>query len=200
MVPTAWIYSIQFGFWPSRLHQHLLPLSAYHLGSKTYPLTPNLHWYQWDCISNGSFTLSSSFLLVSKMMHFINVHNSLKLTRLTQWFFCGWLIELRFYVILVTKISRFGYVLCKQSLSLVLLTFQLLFTWKRGIFVETTTMKFFIFSAWNRLGHGSWVMGPVCGPWEQDEQRASDDDIANDHERLTTQNHPPLFYLFVSSF
>jgi len=158
MVPTAWIYSIQFGFWPSRLHQHLLPLSAYHLGSKTYPLTPNLHWYQWDCISNGSFTLSSSFLLVSKMMHFINVHNSLKLTRLTQWFFCGWLIELRFYVILITKISRFRDVLRNQSLSLVLLTFQLLFTWKRGIFVETSTMKFFIFSAWNRLGHGSWVL------------------------------------------
>jgi len=41
MVPTAWIYAIQFRFWPSRLHQHLHPHSAYHLGSRTYPLPPN---------------------------------------------------------------------------------------------------------------------------------------------------------------
>jgi len=31
MVPTAWIYSIQFRFWPSQLHQHLHPHSPYHL-------------------------------------------------------------------------------------------------------------------------------------------------------------------------
>ena len=31
MVPTAWIYSIQFEFWPPQLHQHLHPHSTYHL-------------------------------------------------------------------------------------------------------------------------------------------------------------------------
>ena len=36
MVPTAWIYSIQFKFWPPQLHQHLHPHSTYHLGSRTY--------------------------------------------------------------------------------------------------------------------------------------------------------------------
>jgi len=43
MVPTAWIYSIQFGFWPPQLHQHLHPRSTYHLSSSTYPLPPDLH-------------------------------------------------------------------------------------------------------------------------------------------------------------
>jgi len=38
MVPTAWIYSIQFRFWLPQLHQHLHPHSTYHLGSRTYPL------------------------------------------------------------------------------------------------------------------------------------------------------------------
>jgi len=33
MVPTAWIYSIQFGFWSPQLHQHLHPHATYHLGS-----------------------------------------------------------------------------------------------------------------------------------------------------------------------
>jgi len=31
MVPSAWIYSIQFGFSPPQLHQHLYPHSAYHV-------------------------------------------------------------------------------------------------------------------------------------------------------------------------
>jgi len=43
MVPTAWIYSIQFRLWPPQLHQHLHPHSTYHLGSRTYPLPPDLH-------------------------------------------------------------------------------------------------------------------------------------------------------------
>ena len=48
MVPTAWIYSIQFEFWPPQLHQHLHPHSTYHLGSRrTYPLLPDLHWHQY---------------------------------------------------------------------------------------------------------------------------------------------------------
>ena len=47
MVPTAWIYSIQFGFWPPPLHQHLHPHSTYHLGSRIYPLPPDLHWLQY---------------------------------------------------------------------------------------------------------------------------------------------------------
>jgi len=45
MVPTAWMYSIQFRFWPPQLlHQHLHPHLTYHLGSRTYPLPPDLHW------------------------------------------------------------------------------------------------------------------------------------------------------------
>jgi len=43
MVPTAWIYSIQFGFCFPQLHQHLYSHSTCHLSNKTYPLTP-------DCI------------------------------------------------------------------------------------------------------------------------------------------------------
>jgi len=48
MVPTAWIYSIQFGFWLPRLHQHLHPHSARHLGSRT----PNLRWHQYLHLNN----------------------------------------------------------------------------------------------------------------------------------------------------
>ena len=44
LVPAAWTYSNQFEFWPPPLHQHLHPHSACHLGNKTYPLTPTLHW------------------------------------------------------------------------------------------------------------------------------------------------------------
>jgi len=40
MIPTAWIYSNQFEFWPPQLHQYLHPQSTYHLGSRTYPLPP----------------------------------------------------------------------------------------------------------------------------------------------------------------
>jgi len=46
MVPIAWIYSIQFEFWSSQLHQHLRLHSTCHLNNKTYPLTPDLHWHQ----------------------------------------------------------------------------------------------------------------------------------------------------------
>jgi len=38
MVPTARIYSIQFGFWLLHLYQHLHPHLTCHLSSKTYPL------------------------------------------------------------------------------------------------------------------------------------------------------------------
>jgi len=41
MVPTAWIYSIQFEFWSLQLHHHLRLHSTCHLNSKTYPLTPD---------------------------------------------------------------------------------------------------------------------------------------------------------------
>ena len=41
------------GFWPPQLHQHLHPHSTYHLGSRTYPLPPDLHLHQYpplyDC-------------------------------------------------------------------------------------------------------------------------------------------------------
>ena len=38
---TNCLYLFQFEFWPPQLHEHLNPHSAFHLGSKTYPLTPN---------------------------------------------------------------------------------------------------------------------------------------------------------------
>ena len=47
MVTTAWIYSIQFKFWPPQLHQHLHLHSRCHLKNKTYPPTPHLHWHQY---------------------------------------------------------------------------------------------------------------------------------------------------------
>jgi len=40
-------YSIQFRFWPLQLHQHLHLHSTYYLGSRTYPLPPDLHWHQY---------------------------------------------------------------------------------------------------------------------------------------------------------
>jgi len=39
MVPTTWIYSIQFEFWSPQQHQHLCLHSTCHLNNKTYPLT-----------------------------------------------------------------------------------------------------------------------------------------------------------------
>jgi len=36
----------EFGFFPPQLYQHLHPHSTYHLGSRTYPLTPDLQWHQ----------------------------------------------------------------------------------------------------------------------------------------------------------
>ena len=39
MVPTVWIYSIQFGFWPPQLHQHLHPHS-------TSPVVELIHYLQ----------------------------------------------------------------------------------------------------------------------------------------------------------
>jgi len=39
--------SNQFEFSPPQLHQHLHPHLACHLGNKTYPLTPTLHWPQY---------------------------------------------------------------------------------------------------------------------------------------------------------
>jgi len=47
MVLTVKIYSIQFEFWSSHLHQHLHLNSTCHLNNKTYPWTPDLHWYQY---------------------------------------------------------------------------------------------------------------------------------------------------------
>jgi len=47
MVPTAWIYSIQFEFWTPQLHQHLCHHSTCQLNNKTYPLTPDLHHHQY---------------------------------------------------------------------------------------------------------------------------------------------------------
>ena len=40
-------------FWPPQLHQHLHPHSACHLGNKTYPLTPTLHWPQYPALVTG---------------------------------------------------------------------------------------------------------------------------------------------------
>ena len=47
MVPTAWIYSIQFRFCSPQLHQHLHPHSTCYLNNKTNPLTLDLHWHQY---------------------------------------------------------------------------------------------------------------------------------------------------------
>jgi len=49
MVPNVWIYSFQFEFWLPQLHLylHLHPNSTCHLNSKSYPLTPDLHWHQY---------------------------------------------------------------------------------------------------------------------------------------------------------
>jgi len=44
-VPTAWTYSIQFGFCSPQLHLH--PHSSCHLNNETYPLTRHLHWHQF---------------------------------------------------------------------------------------------------------------------------------------------------------
>jgi len=45
IVPTVWIYSIQFEFWSPQQHQHLRLHSTCHLNNRTYPLTPDLHWH-----------------------------------------------------------------------------------------------------------------------------------------------------------
>jgi len=47
MVPTAWIYLIEFEFWSPQVHQHLCLHSTCDLNNKTYPLTPDLHWHQY---------------------------------------------------------------------------------------------------------------------------------------------------------
>jgi len=47
MVPTAWIYSIQFEFWSPQLRHHLCLHSTCHLNNKIYPLTPDLHLHQY---------------------------------------------------------------------------------------------------------------------------------------------------------
>ena len=41
-------YSIQLEFLPPRLHRRLPLHSECHLSSKTYPLTPDLHWHQYQ--------------------------------------------------------------------------------------------------------------------------------------------------------
>jgi len=77
VVPTSWIYFIQFKFWYPQLHQHLCLHSTCHLNNKTYPLTPDLHWHQYLhlCILywllNSCITL---YMLPSTPLHSLCTH------------------------------------------------------------------------------------------------------------------------------
>ena len=80
MVPAAWIYSIQFGFWPPELHQHLHLHLTYHLGSRTYPLTSDLHWHQYlhlydlYWLQDSSKKLQLNDFITFYMLTFIPLH------------------------------------------------------------------------------------------------------------------------------
>jgi len=47
MVPTTWMYFIQFEFWSPQMHQYLHLHSICHQNNKTYPLTPDLHCHEY---------------------------------------------------------------------------------------------------------------------------------------------------------
>jgi len=74
------MYSIPF--WPPPLHQHLHPHSACDLNSKTYPLTPDLHWHQYlhlcDVYCSGCWIQATS---TNKWLHHFG-HATLYITRL----------------------------------------------------------------------------------------------------------------------
>ena len=75
MVPSAGIYSIQFGFWLPQLHQHLQPHSTYHLRRRTYPLTPDLHWHQYLHSTLAQPVLVTGFkqpLQIKWLHHFVH--------------------------------------------------------------------------------------------------------------------------------
>jgi len=84
MVTTAWIYSIQFKFWPPQLHQHLHLHSRCHLKNKTYPPTPHLHWHQYlhfkqplqinDYHFGHASVYTTTFLLYSCLVFCVNVY------------------------------------------------------------------------------------------------------------------------------
>ena len=71
MVPSAWIYSILFEFWPPQLHHYLHPHSTCHLNNKTYPLTPGLHWHQttniYTCATRPGYCIQT--ISTNKWLH-----------------------------------------------------------------------------------------------------------------------------------
>jgi len=66
MVPTTGIYSIQFGFWPPQLHQHLHPHSTCHLNY------PDLHWHQYLHLCDLYWLQDSSNLYKKWLHHFVH--------------------------------------------------------------------------------------------------------------------------------
>ena len=94
MVPTAWIYSIQFGFWPPQLHQHLHPHSTYHLGSRTYPLPLGFNTGQemtknkniWENTSRWTYIdwHMSEILLLTDAFHLSTMASSLLLLEISS--------------------------------------------------------------------------------------------------------------------
>jgi len=73
MVPTAWIYSIQFKFWSPQLHQQFRLHSTCHINNKTYPLTPDWHWLQYLhlCILYRLLDSCNLYKQMSSSLHFV---------------------------------------------------------------------------------------------------------------------------------
>jgi len=79
MVPTAWIYSIQFKFCSPQLHQHLHPHSTCHLNNKTstdsrFALTPISTLVHPVTVTGFTHPLQINVYITLYMLPFIPLH------------------------------------------------------------------------------------------------------------------------------